>query len=218
MIKFKIDNSEFEATEGTTILHAVTNAGLDIPTLCHKNGMPHYSSCMVCIVKDNNTNNYLPSCSALVQDGMDLDISGEDVISLRKKAVEMLLSEHRAECEAPCRVVCPEGYNIPLMNRLLIENNYDGALELTASEIGIHEIKCIECPGYCENACRRKKIDIPVSIRNMKLFIYQHIKSINPNIATSDNTEKEKQPKHFSSRIGRLEPTEQLEWLKECIY
>ena len=44
-----------------------------IPTLCHKKGFPHYSSCMVCMVKDNRTGNFIPSCSALVQDGMDID-------------------------------------------------------------------------------------------------------------------------------------------------
>jgi len=215
MVKLKIDNTEFEAPEGSTILDVAAGAGLIIPTLCHKKGMPHYSSCMVCLVKDNRSGNYIPSCSALVQDGMDLDISGEDVINLRKKAIELLLSEHRAECEAPCRVVCPAGYNIPLMNRLLSGHDYEGAFDLTAYEIGSDEIKCIDCQGYCENACRRKKIDMPVSIRNMKLFIYQQIKlkdhKITGTLADVFNN------KRFSSRIGRLEPGEQQEWLKECL-
>jgi predicted molibdopterin-dependent oxidoreductase YjgC len=214
MFKLKIDNIEFEAREGATILDVATGAGLSIPTLCFKKGMPHYSSCMVCMVRDNRSGNYLPSCSALVQDGMNLDISSEDVVSLRKKAIELLLSEHRAECEAPCRIVCPAGYNIPLMNRLLSEHDYDGAFKLTASEIGSNEIKCVDCQAYCENACRRKKVDIPVSIRNMKLFIYQQIKLNNlsiPNI-TADVFNA----KRFTSRIGKLESEEQQEWLKEC--
>lgn len=214
MVKLKIDNTEFEAPEGSTILDVATEAGLIIPTLCYKEGMPHYSSCMVCLIKDNISGNYMPSCSALVQDGMDLDISGEDVINLRKKAIELLLSEHRAECEAPCRVVCPAGYNIPLMNRLLSAYDYEGAFDLTASEIGSDEVKCIDCQGYCENACRRKKIDTPVSIRNMKLFIYQQIKLKNHRI--TGTFAEVFNNKRFSSRTGRLEPVEQQEWLKEC--
>ena len=87
------------------------------------------------MVKDKRTNNFLPSCSALVQEGMDIDISGEEVISLRKKAIEFLLSEHRAECEAPCKVVCPAGYNIPLMNRLLSARDFEAAFKLSVSEI-----------------------------------------------------------------------------------
>ena len=74
MVKLKINNIEFEAPEGSTILDVATDAGLSIPTLCHKKGIPHYSSCMVCMVKDKRTGNFVPSCSALVQDGMDIDI------------------------------------------------------------------------------------------------------------------------------------------------
>lgn len=217
MLKLKINNTEFEAPEGSTILDVATGAGFSIPTMCHKKGIPHYSSCMVCMVKDSRIGNYVPSCSALVQDGMDIDISGEEVIVLRKKAIELLLSEHRAECEAPCRVVCPAGYNIPLMNRLLSANDYTRVIELLASEIKSGEIKCIDCAAYCENACRRKKIDIPVSIRNIKLFISQQL---NKSLLVADSGETvvaAKQAKPFASRIGKLEPEEQLEWLKECI-
>jgi len=216
MVKFKIDNAEYEAPDGTTILEVATGAGLVIPTLCHKKGMPHYSSCMVCMVKDKRTGSFVPSCSALAQDGMDLDISGEDVVALRRKATEMLLSEHRAECEAPCRVVCPAGYNIPLMNRLLAANDYQGVVELIASEVKSGEIRCIECAAYCENACRRKKIDTPVSIRNMKIFISTQLTRPAPFEVDGGIVSEVKQPKPFTSRIGKVEPYEQLEWLKEC--
>jgi predicted molibdopterin-dependent oxidoreductase YjgC len=217
MLKLKLDNTEFEAPEGSTILDIAAGAGFNIPTMCYKKGLPHYSSCMVCMVKDKRSGIFMPSCSALAQDGMDLDISGDDVITLRKKAVELLLSEHRAECEAPCRVVCPAGYDIPLMNRLLAANDYHGTIELIASEIKSGEIKCTDCAAYCENACRRKKIDIPVSIRNMKLFISKQIHNSNRVAEVTEPVSEGKQPKPFSSRIGKLEPAEQLEWLKECI-
>src|SRR4030042_441091 len=85
-------------------------------------------------------------------DNIDIDASGEDVKAIRKQAVEMLLSEHRAECEAPCRVVCPAGYNIPLMNRLLMSGETEKAIELARTEVTTPAILCIDCPGYCENA------------------------------------------------------------------
>jgi predicted molibdopterin-dependent oxidoreductase YjgC len=217
MVKFKIDNNLFEAAEGSTILEIAEREGIDIPTMCHKKGIPHYSSCMVCMIKDNRTGNYLPSCSALVQEGMDIDASCRDVIELRKKALELLLAEHRAECEAPCRVVCPAGYNIPLMNRLFTAKDYNGVVELIQSEIKAGEIKCIDCAAYCENACRRKKIDNPVSIRNMKLFISKHLNRSDSNAGISENIENDKPLKRFTSRIGRIEVSEQQEWLKECI-
>ncbi len=226
MIKLKIDTIEYEAADGATILDVATGAGLSIPTLCYKRGMPHYTSCMVCMVKDKRTGNYLPSCSALVQEGMDIDISGEDIISLRRSALELLLSEHRAECEAPCKIVCPAGYNIPLMNRLLSARDFEGAFQLTLYEVRSSEIACTICPAYCENACRRKKIDIPVSIRNMKLFISKQIKlnktqqetieELAEDVFTVTGDKLKKRARPFSSKIGKLGSTELQEWLKEC--
>ena len=227
MVKLKINNIEYEAPEELTLLAVAVSAGFSIPTLCHKEGLPHYSSCMVCMVKDNRTNSYVPSCSALVQEGMDIDVSGNEVISLRQKALELLLSEHRAECEAPCRVVCPAGYNIPLMNRLLAANDKGAALKLSGETTDSSEIFCINCPGYCENACRRKKIDQPVSIRNLQLFISQKVNQDKPIQKLTDQLNngetivksairKAKSSGRFTSHIGRLDESELQEWLKEC--
>lgn len=222
MVKLKINNTGYEVPCGTTILDVARGAGITIPTLCHKDGLAHYSSCMVCLVKNKRTGNFLPSCSALVQDGMDIDCSSDDVISIRKKAVGLLLSEHRAECEAPCQVVCPGGYNIPLLNRMLGAKDFDGAIQLSITQFQSSGFLCTDCPGYCENACRRKKIDNPVSIRNMQLFISQQINHDNSNlnqhnIPIRKNTgNSEKTSGRFKSHIGRLEPGELNEWLKEC--
>ena len=227
MVKLKINNNDFEVPEGLTILEIARAKGFSIPTLCHSEGLPHYSSCMVCMVKNNRTNSFIPSCTALVQESMDLDITGEEVVSLRRKAIELLLSEHRAECEAPCKVVCPAGYNIPLMNRLLAAKNFEGAAKLTVSELDSWEIHCSYCPGYCENACRRKKIDLPVSIRNIKLYFHQ---SINKDRISQDTVIQNyknltrtiflkstvKPQKRYTSRIGKMEVEEISEWLKEC--
>ena len=226
MVKLKIDNTEFEAPEELTILDVARAAGFKIHTLCHNDGLPHFSSCMVCMVKDNRTGNFLPSCSALVQEGMDIDITGEEVISLQQKSIELLLSEHRAECEAPCQVVCPAGYNIPLMNRLLSAKDFEAAVQLSITQVLSSELKCTDCPGYCENACRRKKVDIPVSIRNMQLFISQQIKqdktthdltlNLHPISPTETKRKSEKSSRRFASHIGKLEANELREWLKEC--
>ena len=213
MIKLKIDNADYEVQEGLTVLDIARSAGIKIPTLCFNEKLPHFSSCMVCMVKDKKKGNFLPSCSALAQDGMDIDCSSDEVKSLRRKAIELLLSEHRAECEAPCKIVCPGGYNIPLMNRLLSAKNFEDAFQLSVSQIKSSGLKCTDCPGYCENACRRRKVDTPVSIRNMQIFISQQIK-MESSVASQHNIEKS--AKRFSSHIGKIEDDELKEWVKEC--
>ncbi|NSW94499.1 MAG: (2Fe-2S)-binding protein, partial [Bacteroidales bacterium] len=72
-MKVTIDNITVEAEEGSTILECARRAGIDIPTLCHRDGIEHYSSCMVCLVKNKKNNGFIPSCSALAEDGMNID-------------------------------------------------------------------------------------------------------------------------------------------------
>jgi ferredoxin len=111
------------------------------------------------------------------------------------------------------------------MNRILAEGDFEKAIELSKSELVTDEIACTTCPGYCENACRRKKVDIPVSIRNMQLFISQRIKKDMPALIVTDKSIRSdhevdknsgKLSKRFSSRIGKLEANELQEWVKEC--
>lgn len=222
MVKIKINNTDFEAKDGDILLYAARDAGYAVPSLCHHSDLPHYTSCMVCMVRDNRSGNFMASCSVMVTEGMDVDVSSDEVISLRKKSLELLLSEHRAECEAPCRIVCPAGYNIPLFNRYLSAKDLENAIRLTSEELGSEEIACIKCPGYCENACRRKKIDTPVSIRNMKLFIYSdYIKEGSKSElseqkgAIQGEYRMSKRSGKFNSLTGKLETGELTEWLKE---
>ncbi|MBK7712043.1 MAG: (2Fe-2S)-binding protein [Bacteroidales bacterium] len=146
MVRIKLDNKDFEVSEGTSVLNAAREAGFTIPTLCYKDGLPHYTSCMVCMVRDNKTKGFFASCSVNVQEGMDLDLSSEEVIFIRRKSLELLLSEHRAECEAPCRIVCPAGYNIPLFNRYLSAKDYEKAVSLTLSEVISVILRAVNVP------------------------------------------------------------------------
>lgn len=170
MVKLTIDNISIQVREGTKLIDAARDHGILIPSLCYIKELPHYTSCMVCIVKDKHTGKFIPSCSARVEDGMDIDASGPEIVALRKDAISLLLTEHRAECEAPCKLVCPIGLNIPLMNRYIQKGNFSQAAQLIYFEMGLPESLCTVCPKYCENACRRKMIDAPVAITSIKHF------------------------------------------------
>jgi predicted molibdopterin-dependent oxidoreductase YjgC len=58
------------------------------------------------MVKKFENRQLYSSCQHWLKMEVEIDSSGKEVNGLRKKAVELLLSEHRAECEAPCKVVC----------------------------------------------------------------------------------------------------------------
>ena len=89
----------------------------------------------------------------------------------RKEALELLLSDHVGDCEAPCVPSCPANMNIPLMNRLIAEGKFDESLKVVKETIALPLILGYICPAPCEKACRRGQIDDPVSICILKKYV-----------------------------------------------
>ena len=170
MISLKIDNRIIEVEEGTPLHKAALKAGVEIPLMCYYDGMEHFTSCMVCMVKDRKNGKLLPSCSVKAMEGMDIITDDPEVKESRKTALELLLSEHVGDCEAPCKITCPAHMDIPLMNRLLANGEFATALEVVKKDIALPSVLGRICPAPCEGACRRKFHDEPVSICLLKRF------------------------------------------------
>ncbi len=171
MIQFKINNTTYSAAPNETILSVAQRAGIHIPTMCWVKEFNPSTSCMVCVVQDKRNDKILTSCSVKAEQGMDIETDNEEVLDMRKSAMELLLSEHYGDCEAPCQRVCPAEMDIPLMNRLIAANKMDDALRNVSETIALPSILGYICPAPCEKACRRKDIDEPVSICLLKRFV-----------------------------------------------
>ncbi|MCK5465662.1 MAG: FAD-dependent oxidoreductase, partial [Bacteroidales bacterium] len=133
-------------------------------------GLDHFASCMVCMVQNKADGQMLASCTVKAQEGMDIVTGDEDVLAARKAALELLLSDHTGDCQAPCQLACPAHMDIPLMNRLLGEGNVDEALQIVRQDIPIPSVLGRICHAPCEGACRRKTVDDPVSICLLKRY------------------------------------------------
>lgn len=238
MVRIKIDGMPVEAPEQSRLIDVIRKEGINVPSLCYKPGMEHYTSCMVCMVRENTSGKYIPSCSAVVTDDMDIDASGPEVLRMRAEAVRLLLVEHRAECEAPCRLVCPYKLDIPLMNRLLTAGDIEGAISLTVNTLGDPVAVCTACKGYCDKGCRRKKIDTGIAIKSTVILLgtgyqvsgtrYQVAGEKVPETETGNNRASSR-PKGvnpepgtrdpiplFNSTLGSVTDEEFREWLKEA--
>ena len=169
-INVKIDGKIVKVPQGSTLLQAAEKAGVEIPVMCYYEGLEHFASCMVCMVKNKADGQMLASCNVKAEEGMDIATGDEDVISARKAALELLLSDHTGDCQAPCQLACPAHMDIPLMNRLLGEGNVDEALEVVMRDIPIPSVLGRICHAPCEGACRRKTVDEPVSICLLKRY------------------------------------------------
>ena len=102
-MKLKINRKEIDVSEGEKLIEAARRNGIEIPSLCYAVGYKHQSSCMVCVVKNCETGQIIPSCSTLVVEGMNIDSESEEVKDLRRQSLELLLSDHIAACRPPCK-------------------------------------------------------------------------------------------------------------------
>jgi NADPH-dependent glutamate synthase beta subunit-like oxidoreductase len=190
MISFSINGKIIHASEESTILDVARDLGCDIPTMCHLESHDHFPSCLVCIVKDRKTGRLIPSCTTKVQKNMEIITNDEEVIEARRTSLELLLSDHVGDCEAPCQTNCPAYMDIPLMNRLLAEGKVQEALRVVKEDIALPAVLGRICPAPCERACHRRSIDSPVSICKLKRYaadndlkLHEHYQ---PNIAESN--------------------------------
>jgi NADPH-dependent glutamate synthase beta subunit-like oxidoreductase/ferredoxin len=168
MVKIKINNKEFEAANGETILQIAQRNGIKIPTMCMADGLEHYNSCMICLVQDNKSKELIPSCSMKCEDGMDISTENNEIFESRKTALELMLSDHIGDCIAPCTLACTANMNIPLMNRLIKADKFDEAIKIVRNDIALPEVLGWICPAPCEKVCKRKDIDEAVSICLLK--------------------------------------------------
>ncbi len=170
MIRLKINQLEIDVEPGTSILKAAQKLGIEIPTLCHNDEVEHHTSCMICLVKNIRNGKLLPSCSIAAEEGMEICTTDDEIREARQTGLELLLSDHVGDCEAPCTIACPAHMDIPTMNRLLAAGKFDQAVKVVKQNIGLPSVLGYICPAPCEGACRRKPIDGAVSICLLKRF------------------------------------------------
>jgi NADPH-dependent glutamate synthase beta subunit-like oxidoreductase/ferredoxin len=170
MIKLKINHTEVSVEPGTTILKAAQQLGIEIPTMCHNDEVEHFTSCMICLVKNVHNGKLYPSCSLPVTEGLEIITLDDEIREARQTGLELLLSDHVGDCVAPCTIACPAHMDIPTMNRLLASGKFDQALKVVKQNIALPSVLGHICPAPCEGACRRKPIDGAVSICLLKRF------------------------------------------------
>jgi len=200
--RLNIDGQHVEVPEGGTVLDGARSLGIDVPTLCYLDGHKHFTSCMLCVVKETRWGELLPACSALVRDGMVIETGGDEVRQARKDTLDLLLSDHVGDCEGPCGRVCPANINIPLMIRQIAAGDLDRAGETVSRRTGPLCQAEDGRPPPCERACRRNQVDTAVSISRLCRLAALSAPAHAPRQA------EEPARKRFNSVMGRIHDVE----------
>ncbi|MFA6239409.1 MAG: 2Fe-2S iron-sulfur cluster-binding protein [Candidatus Hydrogenedentales bacterium] len=167
MPKLTINGRTIEVAAGTTLMDAARRLGIEIPTLCHAQGIRPLTSCMVCVVKETKGGKLMPSCSALAEEGMEIDTACEEVAAARRNVLEMLLSEHVGDCEAPCRQICPASLDISAMMSRIALGDHEGAARIAREQLTLPATLGYVCSAPCERGCHRAAKDSALQIREL---------------------------------------------------
>jgi ferredoxin len=171
MARLKIDNRELEIDSEMSIVQAAQKLGIEIPVMCYKEGYEHFTSCMICMVKDKTSGKTLPACSARAVDGMEIETLNDEIRGFRKATLELLLSDHLGDCEAPCQRLCTVHHEVPKMIREIMGNQMEHAIATVRRDMAIPAILERYCNAPCEKGCRRAKHDEALSIRELTRFV-----------------------------------------------
>ena len=98
MVNLTIDGKAIRANEGTTILDAARNNGIDIPTLCYLKDLNEIGACRVCCVEIEGHEKLSMACNTKISEGMVIHTNSRRARLSRRTNVELILSEHDSNC------------------------------------------------------------------------------------------------------------------------
>jgi NADH-quinone oxidoreductase subunit G/[NiFe] hydrogenase diaphorase moiety small subunit/NADP-reducing hydrogenase subunit HndD len=157
-ISITINGQKVDVKHGTSILDAATQAGVIIPTLCYHKDLCIAGNCRVCVVEIAGQKRLATACATPCESGMEVLTNTLKVRNSRKHIIELLLTEHNADCTS-----CYKNGNCELqllaseykiMNQDFIHlvplKNY--TIDMYSPSIIKDDSKCIRCQR-CVRTC-----------------------------------------------------------------
>ncbi len=158
MVNLKINGLPVKVKEGTTVLDAANELGFRIPTLCYHQDLCVAGNCRVCVVEQVGAKALIASCATPVSDGMEINTNSLQVRSARKHIIELLLSEHNADCtkcykNGQCELQSlANEYSVGDHLFLDLIGDAESMIDITSPSLMKDDSKCIRCQR-CVRTC-----------------------------------------------------------------
>ncbi|MFA5059723.1 MAG: bidirectional hydrogenase complex protein HoxU [Candidatus Omnitrophota bacterium] len=110
-IPITIDDKPIEIDSGKTILEACRENGIDIPTMCHLEGLKDVGACRMCLIEIEGIPKLLPSCTTKPAPNQKIKTQSEKIKKYRRMTVELLFAERNHVCS-----ICAANNNCELQD------------------------------------------------------------------------------------------------------
>ncbi|MDE3209010.1 MAG: formate dehydrogenase subunit alpha, partial [Pseudomonadota bacterium] len=159
MVTLSIDGREVSVPEGTSVMRAAAEMGINIPKLCATDNLEAFGSCRLCLVEIAGERGYPASCTTLVKPGMEVKTQTDKLAELRRNTMELYISDHPLDC-----LTCAANGDCELQDMAgvvglrEVRYGYDGKNHLKAEKdtsnpyFTFDPSKCIVC-SRCVRAC-----------------------------------------------------------------
>jgi len=98
MVTLRIDGFDVTVPEGTSVMRASAEAGIQVPKLCATDNLEAFGSCRLCVVEIDGRRGTPASCTTPVADGMVVHTQSSKVRKIRKGVMELYISDHPLDC------------------------------------------------------------------------------------------------------------------------
>jgi len=158
-VTLEIDGRTVTVPEGTSVIRAASEAGINIPKLCATDKLNSFGSCRMCLVEVDGQKGLPASCTTPARDGMKVLTQTDRLARVRRGVMELYISDHPLDCltcsaNGDCELQDMAG-QVGLRN---VRYGYEGENHLDAPKdesnpyFTFDASKCIVC-SRCVRAC-----------------------------------------------------------------
>lgn len=98
VVTLSINDELVSARSDQSLLEVIKEQGIDLPTLCHLDGLSERGGCRLCLLELQGSNRLQPACVTPAQEGMSVYTHSERLVKYRRMILELLLSERNHVC------------------------------------------------------------------------------------------------------------------------
>ena len=98
MVTLTIDGFDVTVPEGTSIMRAAAELGIQVPKLCATDSVDAFGSCRLCLVEIEGRAGTPASCTTPVAAGLKVHTQTGKLKQLRRGVMELYISDHPLDC------------------------------------------------------------------------------------------------------------------------